>query len=333
MPEKKEKASIIDYPINHSKKIITGLVCITLLATVAILGAFGLKGNNGLNNPVVAEVGGDKIYLKEYKERLFATTKAGTPEAPIGINETIKLPILSELVDIRIIENELSSRGIALTEGEITEAAKKTFGDYARGTDSMKEAYKNYVKFSLGKEKLAQKAVAQKEGFVLYCRYDLDEVLTFKGKESEAAGLRNKQKTYATDYCQKSKERLEKGTTDYTKEMEALKADTVIGRPAWGTTKPLFGLEFNKNLFVPNIFNIGYDDYDQIKNLKKPGYSILTVSMKDVEGIDNSNPDKTLALVYIKDAGTTGDIVDLNLWIENKRKESNTKIYAERIKI
>jgi hypothetical protein len=97
------KVNVDSPPIKKTFKkvyLIGPLFIIFLLILVLFnLKIFKLSSIIPVGNPIVAEVGSNKIFLSNYKERLFAATNQGTPDNPGFIDDHLKEPILNELID------------------------------------------------------------------------------------------------------------------------------------------------------------------------------------------------------------------------------------------
>lgn len=302
------------------------------------------KGETAPSDPnVVATVDGENIYLKEYKERLFAATGAGTPETPAFTDTSLKEPVLNELISLKIVDKELAQRNIAISDSELAEEAQKAFGGrYSMADDTSKKAYRDFIRLKVGKEKLGKQVLTWKKGFVLYCRYDRVYSFDMKDKPGKSEQILRKQKPYAKMYCQNAKKRLESGRSNFKKELARLKADKVLGQPAWKPMAVFWGQEFSMDYFSPEFFERGVDFYEQLTRLSEKGYYILdirkTKSTGNMDGIDKAEnavspgTDVMVALVYIKDSGE-GEAFDFDSWISGKIKQYNVKKYPERIKI
>lgn len=349
MSTSKRKFDIIDSLMGHSKKIITVFVALVVISSILFVGGkiYLKKFGPVAGDPnVVAEVNGEKIYLKEYKERLFGATSVGTPENPGLLNESIKEPVLDELIELRVVKKELAQRNIEITDDELTQEAKKVYKDYDKSDESAQKAFKNYLKLKVGKDKLLSNVMTWREGFALYCRFDRAYDADMQTNPASAQALLVKQTAYAGDYCQKAKSRLESGKSDYDNELTQLKADSVIGEAAWKPAYISFGDKFDQKSFTTG-FKSGLDFLDQLKKLdyNKSGYYLVDVKrLTSKQGnMDQGGAKKiteveagtkvALALIYLDGKGNNGQSVNFDEWIQEKVNQLSTKKYIERIKI
>jgi len=320
---------------NQSKKskgkmtIITAVV--VLLICILGIGGFVLYKQGFFDDKnVVATVGDEKVYLKDYKEMLFTVTGKGTPENPVA-NPSLRELALDQAVNLRIVNKELIAEGITLSENEIVTQAKKTFSGYDAANESVKTAYRDLARSELGEKKLGEKVLTWKEGFALYCRFDRADQDDMAGKTVEAKAFKEKQRAYAEQYCQDMKDRLEKGSSSFKDEYLRLKADTTIGEEAWKPYSTAFGVVFDQTTYTPKRFSFEYDDYDQISKLKPDKENnFYTLTIKDKLRKDKG--DSLFAVVNLKKSGNTGETSDMETWFKEKRNQYNVKTYIERIK-
>ena len=328
------KVNVDSPPIKKTFKkvyLIGPLFIIFLLILVLFnLKIFKLSSIIPVGNPIVAEVGSNKIFLSNYKERLFAATNQGTPDNPGFIDDHLKEPILNELIEMAILDKNLPAGSVS-EDGIVKAAVKYAGNNYSSGNNKVKKAYENYVKLDLEREKLTQDDISWKEGFALFCMYDRAYQDDYGSKKLQAQTLLIKQKTYAQDYCEKTKQRLESGST-YSKELKALENDPVIGKSAWSPPYTVaFGFTFDKAHFTPDYFPTQVDLLNKIKALgeTKGKYSIVTVNslLEDIKGKDVWD-----VLVYIKDE-KTGFIGDYKTWFRKQMITLKVKTYPENIKL
>ena len=182
----------LDFFCKHSKKVITFLIVFSLGVLIGT-GLFLYNNRTtvvkGSTNPVVVEVDGEKIYLKEYTERLFAAQGGlGTPTNPEISESTqgIKESVLYDLGYLRIIEKELKKRNLSVTDAEVLAVAKEVFKDYDTRDMDVQNAYKRYVLLRVEREKLISAVVSWKEGYVLLCHFNRADMLDVKDKASAA---------------------------------------------------------------------------------------------------------------------------------------------------
>lgn len=352
-----KKQGLIDWLINHSKKIIIIMVVFALLISGGLVGiALFNKKTTDLN--VVAEVAGEKVYLKEYKERLFAASGGlGTPTQPFisDATKSIKASVLNDLVNLKIVEKELAKNNITISNDELVKGTEAVFKDYKDRDKSSQKAYRDYVRLSIGKDKLKTKVMSWKEGFVLYCyfdRADRDDMVN----KPEVATRRAGDQVYAKDYCTKAKERLESNNSNFNEELAKLKADPKIGEAAWSPYHMGFGDSLSKNkddnkvskVATPASGNapsvsvsensvivsggnfVGAYDVSSIMSLgnEKNKYYLLTLKEK----VTKKDQDGAFAVVYIKD-GNKGETNDFDKWLQDKRGEYQVKTFIERINI
>lgn len=306
------------------------LIIFLVIIVLSFLKIFKLSLIIPVGNPVVAEVGSNKIFLSDYKERLFAASNQGSPDNPGFIDVHLKEPILNELIEMAILDKNLPAGSVS--KDEIVKAAVKYGGsNYSSGDEKVKKAYENYVRLDLERKKLTQDDISWKEGFALFCMYDRAYQDDYGSKKLQAQTLLIKQKTYAQDYCKKAKQRLELGSS-YQKELKALESDPVIGKSAWSPPYTIaFGFTFNKADFTPDYFPTQVDLLNKIKALgeTKGKYSIVTVNslLEDIKGKDVWD-----VLVYIKNE-KTGLIGDYKTWIRKQMITLKVKTYPENIKL
>ncbi|HZJ18495.1 MAG TPA: hypothetical protein VFD45_02670 [Patescibacteria group bacterium] len=284
-------------------------------------------------NPVIAEVGEDKIYLSDYKERLFAATKQGTLENPNFIDNHLKESILNELIELKILDKNLSPDSIS--KDEVHKAAiKHAGGNYSSGDEKVKKAYENYVQLGIERSIINKDKVEWKEGFVLFCMYDRAYQGDYRQRKIEAAFLLKEQTAYAIDYCNKTKNRLEAGST-YEKELVALEKDPVLGNSVWLPQYFVsFGLVFNKDNFDKFHFPAQNDLLNKIAALEnsKGKYSIVTIKATEtLEDYSIEGKDVWNAVVFIKDENFGAN--DYSLWLEEQKNKLRVKTYIEKIKI
>jgi len=306
------------------------LIIFLVIIVLSFFKIFKLSSIIPAENSIVAKVGLNKIFLSDYKERLFAASNQGSPDNPGSIDVYLKEPILNELIEMAILDKNLPSGSVS--KDEIVKAAVKYGGsNYSSGDEKVKKAYENYVRLDLERKKLTQDDISWKEGFALFCMYDRAYQDDYGSKKLQAQTLLIKQKTYAQDYCKKAKQRLELGSS-YQKELKALESDSVIGKSAWSPPYTIvFGFIFNKADFTPDYFPTQVDLLNKIKALEKTKgkYSIVTVNslLEDIKGKDVWD-----VLVYIKNE-KTGLIGDYKTWIRKQMITLKVKTYPENIKL
>lgn len=359
MPEVEEKkTSFIDRLMQHSKKIIIGVVAFAVVVSGGLVG-LALYNKNSVDPNVVAEVGGEKIYLTEYKERLFAAGGGyGSPTNPQPgtAANTIKESVLNELVDLKIIEKELAKRNITISSNELVQEAKNTFQDYEKRDSNSQKSFRDYVRLKVGKSKLLSEVVNWKEGFALYCMFNRADMTDMKDNP-EAASKRVKDEAYAKDYCMKMKERLETSKSNFKEELAKLTADPEIGEPAWRPYSMAYGEELvkgsnslggEKSVGSPssstgvssgqNSVKAGYNVASNLPELsslsiEKNKYHFLTIQQDITNEKKESDRRNTMfAVVYIKD-GNNGETANFDKWLKDKQSEYGVKTYVERIKI
>jgi len=303
-----------------------------------------INQNKEAASDVVATVDGENIYLKDYKERLFATTGSGTPEDPGSLDEHFKEPVLNDLVNLKIIDKELAKRNITVTDAELATAAKSTFVNYDSSESNIQKIYRNFVRLKVGRNKLQSSMLTWREGYVLFCRFDRAYALDMKDKEQKADNLIAKQKSYAGEYCQKAKSRLASGQTDFDKELKSLKADKVIGSSAWKPYTVAFGNKFDREFFSQGREGEDLDFLSQLDKLdykSGAGFYILDIK-EDLSkrqgaivklGVRQGTRDVMKALVYLNGKGNDGETISFDKWIAGKALEYDIKKYPERIKI
>lgn len=319
----------LNQPKKSKKKLLACLlILLTMLFTGLCVGYFIL--NNDSKNPVVAEVAGEKVYLTDYNEMLFTATRKGTPESPVS-NPSLKELILNQAVNLKIIDKELTAKGITLSEEEIITEAKKIYPSYDAASELIKLAYRDFARLGLGSKKLSEKVLTWKEGFSLFCRFDRADQDDMVGKPKEARAFKVKQRKYAQKYCQGAKDRLENKSASYEEELARVKADATIGESVWKPYSMAFGVMFNKDRFSPENFSFVYDEYEQISKIKpEKKDNFYTLTIKDMLSKDKGNA--FFAVVYLKGVGNEGEAIDMETWFKEKRSQYNVKTYIERIK-
>lgn len=316
---------------SKKKLIVISIVAILLVCIVSAgMGGFVLYKQGFFEDKnIVATVGDEKIYLKDYNRMFLVVTKKETPQSPSSASNLKKL-ILDQTINLKIIDKELVAKNITISEDEITAEAKKIFKDYDTIDKSSQSAYRDYAKLTLGTKKLSEKVLTWKEGSALFCRFDRADQDDMKDKP-ETVALKEKQRTYADKYCQEVRERLEKKQSTFPAELARIKADTTIGESIWNPYSTVFGLTFNKERFSPDNFSFAYDEYEQIAKLKsdkEENYYLLTIKDK----LSKEKEDAYFAVVNLKKEGNNGEAADIETWFKDKRSQYNVKTYIERIK-
>lgn len=345
----------LDFLCKHSKRVITFLIVFSLGVVIGT-GLFLLNNGTKLvgesTNPVVAEVSGEKIYLNEYKERLFAANGGlGTPSKPDVYEATkaIEGSVLDDLVDLKIIDKEMAKRDITVTDGELATEAKKIFKDYDTRDADVQKAYKGYVRLSVAKDKLLTKVADWKDGFALFCYFNRTDM---DAQTATSAATREQDKAYAQDYCTKLKSRLESGQSKYEDELTKLKADPKLGEPRWKPATMMYGslidretmLESPVSILPKEIASLGSDKNKYylltLKEQKPAGQDVKLegkIETTKAPGSDQRTSqekidDAMFSVVYIKD-GNKGETTNPREWLSQKEKEYNVKTYPERIKL
>lgn len=319
----------------YTEKKIIVLSIITLLILAACTGGyyFFTKTASVSQSDVVAEVGGEKVYLADYQARFKAATLGFSAKQTVDASKYAKEGIVHDLAEEKMLDKELANRNLTVTDADLVAAAKEKFSNYDK-QDKAHQTNDKVLATTKAKENvLGVAVVTYRQGFALYCRFDRANQDDYKGKDVEAAALRAKQKAYAKDYCDKTKTRLENKTSNFPTELASLGADSVIGTPSWKPWNVLLGNPFWKNDFSQKIFIPSTDIYDQIAALKPTQdntYNMLTV--KDTGQFGTKGQERMYAIVYLKDKGKDGETTDFNNWLQNKWSEYKVKTYPERIK-
>jgi len=358
-----QKTGTLDFFINHSKKVMIGLICLAVLVSAGVIAAYLLKGSGEKKqeevvdtvNPVVAEVGGEKVYLKEYKERGFAASGGlGTLDKPI-IDENIQTSVLNDLGDLRIIEKELKKRNLSVTDAEVLAEAKKVFKDYDTKTADIQKVYKRYVLLRVERAKLTSAVVSWKEGYALICLFSRTDALDVK-RDLDTAAVKARDKEYAASYCKAAKQRLETGQTKFEDELAKIKADPTLGDDRWKPMHMSMGFEIKKG----DLFLGSYLPYDLSKKMSntKNTYQFLTLNWPKDDGqaddIDQGEKLNTITatggtqtsgqnqggetedvaygVAHTTD-GYNGETTDFIAWLRQKESQYNMKTYPERIKL
>lgn len=317
---------------SKNKLVVFSFIAVLLVAAASASGYFWFtKSSENATNPVVAEVGKDKIYLNEYNDRLNTSAmQTGASESNKNMSGA-KETVLDELVDTKIVEKELKSRNITVTDDELAKKANEVFPNYDKQSDAKKQTFKKYVWLTVGNEKLKETVSTWKKGFILYCRYDqTNQMSSPNPSEQEKAEQTKKKETskaYAKDYCEKMKERLAKGQSDYQKELENIMTDKTIGAESFNPYRVNYGNQFDKESFTLVTFQMYYDDFQQIQGLKSNN-SYYLLNLKNTE----DKKDWLYGVVYLSSEGKDGETADYGTWFNNLRDKSGVKVYKERIK-
>lgn len=353
--ETKEKGELFDFFINHSKKAFIGILLLVLFALIAATIGLFYGGSKIMvdESNVVAEVAGEKIYLDEYRERLFAANGGyGTPENPqiYAATESIKESVLTDLADSRIIDKELIKNNLSVSDAELTAEAKKVFKDYDTRDKDVQNAYKKYVSLRIGKAKLAEKVVSWREGYVLLCLYTRADMPDMASKP-DSASIKARDKAYAEEYCKAAKQRLESGQSNFTQELEKLKADATLGLERWKPMNMTVGSELKKTDLTAQA-SLPYDLTNKMSENKNT-FQFLTLEWpENLEKVDvgekpnsftakesaGSKPaqekgkDVGYGVAYTS-SGYTGQASSFMSWLTQKQSEYKVKTYIERIKL
>lgn len=345
----------------NKRLIILVSLAVVLVAGIIVAAFLFIKKDKVTDTNVVAEVAGEKIYLDEYKERLFAAQGGlGSPKAPLVYEATggIKESVLNDVAELKVIDKELAKRNITISDEELAQEARNVFKDYRLRDVESQKAYRKYVRLKIGRDRLMTGVVSWKEGYVLYCyfhRADMDDFIN----KPEASTKKQTDKAYAQDYCSKAQQRLETGQSDFQNELAKVKADPQIGENAWKPYYMAFGLEIKKDSFTDTP-SPAYDLSNRLSELgnDKGKYYLLTLQDKpsqpqngggagsvelDTQGTANankeSNPtskqkeeDALFAVVFVKD-GHKGEADNFKKWLEERKQEYSVKTYIERINL
>ena len=316
------------------KKIIKFLIIATvLLAVVGVSGYFVYVAyQNNQKNPVVAEVSGEKVYLKDYQKRFQEATFGFSAKQVSDAKSYAKDSILHDLVENKILDSELAKRNLKVQDSDITVATKVKFPNYDK-QDSSRQANDRALADVQAKENVLKAQVSTyKEGYILYCRFDRADQDDYAGKAQEAAALRTKDQAYAKDYCDKMKGRLKSGQSSPQAEIQGLMKDPVIGKTPWRPYSVPFGASFDKNHFASDLFPAFTDIFQQIsQTTPKSDNSYYLLTIKNTGQFGTKGQEDMYAVLNLKN-GHTGETTDFQKWLQNKWSEYQIKTYPERIK-
>ena len=318
----------VDKKKTFFKPIYLLIIAVLIIAVLAVVSIIFLPKSN----PIVAEVGKEKIYLSDYKERLYAATKLGTSENPQFINEEAqKKPLLDELVALKILDKYFTSQKVIISRADIIVAAKKYADtDYINGNEKIKAIFEDYVRLQLEQDKFTQTELGWKQGFSLICSYDRVHQSDYDLNTFIAKELLARQKAYAKTYCEELKVRLEAGSK-LTDEIKALENDPVIGLTIWRPNIVKFDFSFDKDTFRKGIFPYSYDLFEKVAALENSVGKYTIINAND--NTDKNNIfDAIYAVVYIE-SEHKGMAVTYEEWLASQKNELKVQTYIERIKL
>lgn len=326
----KEKTGFFDFLLRHSKKTIVVVVICGLFVSGGLVGLALLKSDE--DPSVVALVGDEKIYLQDYKDRFQAATFGFPTQQVADAKSYAAEQILDDLVREKILEKELANRELNVTEDDIVAAAKEKFPEYESVEGAKQTNYRTLASKEAKEAVLRGKVAVQREGYIIYCRFDRAGQDDYKVKSAEAEALRTKQRTYAQSYCTGLKERLE-GGADPKAELRAIEGDPVIGKEPWKPYNMMFGTAFKENNFSKTMFIPYSDTFEQILKIKpEKDDSYNTLTIKDTGEFGTKGQERMFAILYLKNKGSDGETTDFEKWLEGKFSEYKIKKYPERIK-
>lgn len=313
------------------------LVC--LLVVVIAVGAIGFgvyefvnRGNG--KNPVVAEVGDKKLYLSDFKARLFAATKKGTPQSPVYINEEAqKEVLLNSMIELAILDKFFVDNNISTPQDDIASAAAKYGGDYyANGDENTRRIFENYVRLDLERKIYVSELQSWEKGYAMVCAYDRARQSDYDLNTANAQELLAKQTTYAKDYCDKLKTRLESGS-DVQQEAEALANDATLGNEIWRPNRIKFYYTFDKDRFERGRgAPISYNLIEQIADLKDATNKYTIIKVQD-DSDPNNKYDAAYAVVYIESENNGLVQSPYVTWLTVQKEKLNAHTYAEKVKL
>jgi len=330
MAEKKTetKGNFLDNFFHHSPKIIIVIVLVALVSFF-VAAAYLIKTTR-TDNPVIAEISGAKVHLKDYQDRFKAATFGFSEQQTTQAKSYAKDGILHDLVESKVLDKELAKKGLSVTDADLVAAAKEKFRDFEGHTKEKQANDKVLSAVSAKINVLKSSVTTQREGYILYCRFDRASQDDYQGKQTEADKLRADNRAYAEDVCNKAKARLESGKTDFQTELKNMKVDPVIGAASWKPWNVTFGMGFNSKNFAKITFVPETDIFEQIISAK-PGsanaYSTLTIKDTGTE----KGKDRMFAILHL-DKGRDGETTDFNKWFQSRWNEYKIKTYPERIK-
>jgi peptidyl-prolyl cis-trans isomerase C len=151
------------------KRIIVPLVVVVALSLSLVSGC-GLREKGGEKDEVLATVDGATVTLSEFKaalEKLKSQLPKGDSLDPEGV-KTLKMNLLNQLIEKKILMTEAKKLGITVSEAEINAQINKIMGEYPDSetfNSRMKEenvdvdSWKKEIEYQIMLDKLV-KAVA-----------------------------------------------------------------------------------------------------------------------------------------------------------------------------
>lgn len=330
--EMKKESRFLDFFRRDSKIIIAVVLGFIILALGALGVIWAINNDFALGDPIIASFAGGKVHLSDYNERAYALTRSGSVDKPTKIDDSIKDSVLNDTINQKVLEKEVSDRGLSATDGQLTDKAKTLFADYDTVDTDMQRVLKDFSKLAVYQDILRDKVLTVSEGYYIACRYDRALQSDYDGKTAEAAALTEKQKAYAETYCNGVYDRLNSGKSGFDKELADIKADPILGDKSWDPWKMTLGRTITKEDNASNYLlgstvmtTLNTPEFSQ-KGVYKP---FVAKVQKDPHSSDQA--DGMFVVAGFTSDRKMGVTNDFDSWVANLVKSKNVKTYLNRI--